>query len=58
MKQQNLMPSYASIHAKPLFYRINGTGRDTYIEFNNGGLTTENQSSKFPAIGNTGRMTM
>jgi hypothetical protein len=45
------MPSYAPIRAKPLYYRIDGTGRDTYIEINNGGLTREKGGSKFPAIG-------
>lgn len=45
------MPNYASISPKSLYYRTNGTGRDTYIDVNNGGLTCDKYLAKFPSIG-------
>ena len=51
MKQYNYMPNYASISPKPLYYKTNGTGRDTYIDYNNGGLTQDRYLAKFPSIG-------
>ncbi|CDW73703.1 UNKNOWN [Stylonychia lemnae] len=49
------MPQYASITPKPIFYKTNGTGRDTYIETNNGGLTQDKYLAKFPSIGTFGQ---
>lgn len=51
MYNYNYMPSYASISPKPLFYHTNGTGRDTYIDVNNGGLTSNKEQALFPSIG-------
>eukprot|EP00347_Sterkiella_histriomuscorum_P015687 403356075 len=48
------MPNYASISPKPVYYRVNGTGRDTYIDFNSGGLIADKQIAQFPSIGTFG----
>jgi hypothetical protein len=41
MKQYNTLPLYSSISAKTLYYKPDGTGRDSYIEINNGGLSID-----------------
>jgi hypothetical protein len=51
MKQFNSMPLYSSASAKTLYYRPDGSGRDGYIEINQGGLTVEKQCHKFPEFG-------
>jgi hypothetical protein len=33
------------VHAKTLYYKTDGTGRDTYIKSNNGGMTQHFKSS-------------
>ena len=38
-------------HGKTLYYKTNGTGRDTYIKANNGGLTSLFGPNKGPEIG-------
>lgn len=39
------------VHAKPIYYTTNGSGRDTYIKLNNGGLTTSNNLSTMSSAG-------
>lgn len=38
--KQRPQDSLASIHSKPVIYNNNGSGRDTYISSNSGGLRT------------------
>ena len=37
--------------AKTLYYKTDGTGRDTYIKANNGGLSSHFGPKKWPEIG-------
>lgn len=37
--------------AKATFYNVNGTGRDTYIFNNNGGLTFDHRPNNQPPVG-------
>ena len=32
------MKKFPVLHSKPIYYQIDGTGRDSYINDNNGGL--------------------
>lgn len=43
---RRLSPKLASAHdtQRPIFYKVEGTGRDTYIQHNNGGLTSPTAS--------------
>jgi len=39
------------VHGKTLYYKTDGTGRDSYIKVNNGGMTTYHQNCKGPEVG-------
>lgn len=38
---------FPQIHSKPIYYRNDGTGRDTYIIVGNGGLNKTMMPSEF-----------
>ena len=39
------------VHGKTLYYKTNGTGRDSYIASNNGGMTITSSPRKGPDVG-------
>lgn len=39
------------VHGKTLYYSTNGSGRDTYIKANNGGMTSFFAPTKGPEVG-------
>lgn len=44
------MPSSLEI-SRPQYYNTDGSGRDTYIKVNNGGLTSQYSPVKGPPVG-------
>ncbi len=47
--RRSISPKGASVYdtARPIHYNTNGSGRDTYINCNNGGFTTLQTGSNF-----------
>ena len=39
------------VHGKTLYYKNDGTGRDSYIQSNNGGMTAASFPTKGPPVG-------